>query len=91
MSTTLGKRKIISGLQFVLKTCMENRDTGYTGVNGPCPVFKEIGKRCGPFELSFIPIWRGGTLSFVSQLGLRVRLHPLSIAIPVLTHYDAHS
>lgn len=34
----------------------------------------EIGKKLGPFDLSFLPIWRGGTLGFVSWLGLRVRL-----------------
>lgn len=32
----------------------------------------EIGERCGPIDLALLPIWRGGTLSFVSQLGLRV-------------------
>ncbi|CZR54652.1 uncharacterized protein PAC_04536 [Phialocephala subalpina] len=37
-----------------------------------CPIFEEIGKRLGPFDLSFIPIWRGGTLSFISYVGLRL-------------------
>lgn len=35
-----------------------------------CPAFEEIGKKLGPFDLSFIPIWRGGTLSFISSVGL---------------------
>lgn len=34
----------------------------------------EIGQKFGPFDLSFIPIWRGGTLGFISWSGLRVRL-----------------
>lgn len=33
----------------------------------------EIGDRLGPFDLALLPIWRGGSLSFVSRLGLRVR------------------
>ncbi|KAG9247763.1 Metallo-hydrolase/oxidoreductase [Calycina marina] len=37
-----------------------------------CPVFKEIGQKFGPFDLSFIPIWRGGTLGFISNIGLRL-------------------
>lgn len=38
----------------------------------------ELGKKFGPFDLSFVPIWRGGTLGFVSWVGLRVRLGDLS-------------
>lgn len=38
----------------------------------------EIGERYGPMDLSMIPIWRGGTLSFIASLGLRVRLRPCS-------------
>jgi N-acyl-phosphatidylethanolamine-hydrolysing phospholipase D len=37
-----------------------------------CPIFEEIGKKFGGFDLSFIPIWRGGSLGFVSNLGLRL-------------------
>lgn len=40
--------------------------------HGPCPIFKEIGQRLGPFNLAMIPIWRGGSLSFVAMLGLRL-------------------
>jgi N-acyl-phosphatidylethanolamine-hydrolysing phospholipase D len=50
-------------------------DTGYrrsAKSDVVCPAFKEIGKKLGPFDLSFIPIWRGGTLGFVSYLGLRL-------------------
>ncbi|KAH8114286.1 Metallo-hydrolase/oxidoreductase [Phellopilus nigrolimitatus] len=56
-------------------------DTGYMGTNGACPAFGEIGERCGPFDLAMLPIWRGGTLSFVSQLGLRLTHHPLLSAM----------
>lgn len=53
-------------------------DTGYKAEeDGPvCPAFEQIGERYGPMDLSLIPIWRGGTLSFVSYLGLRVRCVP---------------
>ena len=37
-----------------------------------CPAFKDIGRKLGPFDLSFIPIWRGGTLGFVSSWGFRL-------------------
>ncbi|KAG8872348.1 hypothetical protein FRB97_007717 [Tulasnella sp. 331] len=50
-------------------------DTGYRRYSHStevCPIFKEIGNRFGPLDLSFIPIWRGGTLSFLSWAGLRV-------------------
>lgn len=50
-------------------------DTGYRRTaksEDVCPVFKEIGKKFGPFDISFIPIWRGGTLGFVSYVGLRL-------------------
>ena len=50
-------------------------DTGYRRISGStaiCPIFKEIGQRFGPFDISFIPIWRGGSLGFVSYLGLRL-------------------
>ncbi|KUJ12962.1 Metallo-hydrolase/oxidoreductase [Mollisia scopiformis] len=50
-------------------------DTGYRRTaksEEVCPIFEEIGKKLGPFDLSFIPIWRGGTLSFISYIGLRL-------------------
>ncbi|GAA5925233.1 uncharacterized protein JCM15063_004963 [Sporobolomyces koalae] len=56
-------------------------DTGYRPhrkSNEVCPAFEEIGRKFGPFDLSFIPIWRGGSLGFVSAVGLR--LHHENIA-----------
>jgi N-acyl-phosphatidylethanolamine-hydrolysing phospholipase D len=53
-------------------------DTGYrrsAKSDVVCPAFEEIGKKIGPFDLSFIPIWRGGTLGFISYLGLRLAHH----------------
>jgi hypothetical protein len=51
-------------------------DTGYRRhrrcAQPVCPAFDEVGLRFGPFDLSFIPIWRGGSLGFVSAIGLRV-------------------
>ena len=49
-------------------------DTGYrASKEGPtCPVFKQIGEKYGGIDFAAIPIWRGGTLSFVSSFGLRV-------------------
>lgn len=50
-------------------------DTGYrrdAASDLVCPVFNEIGDRFGPIDLSFIPIWRGGTLGIVSYFGLRL-------------------
>lgn len=50
-------------------------DTGYKRSHSSseiCPIFKEIGRQFGPFDLSFVPIWRGGTLGFISKLGLRL-------------------
>jgi N-acyl-phosphatidylethanolamine-hydrolysing phospholipase D len=41
---------------------------------GPCPAFKEIGEKYGPFDVAMVPIWRGGSLSFISAIGLRVRV-----------------
>ena len=37
-------------------------------------ILLEIGDQHGPFDLAFIPIWRGASLSLISRLGLR--LHP---------------
>lgn len=50
-------------------------DTGYRRTaksTAICPAYKEIGERFGGFDLSFIPIWRGGSLGFFSNLGLRL-------------------
>lgn len=50
-------------------------DTGYRRTSQSdvvCPVFEEIGKKFGSFDLSFVPIWRGGSLGFVSGVGLRL-------------------
>jgi len=34
----------------------------------------EIGSKYGPFDIAMLPIWRGGTLSFIARLGFRVSL-----------------
>ncbi|EIW83080.1 Metallo-hydrolase oxidoreductase [Coniophora puteana RWD-64-598 SS2] len=47
-------------------------DTGYQTAAGPCPAFKEIGDKYGPFDLAMIPIWRGASLSFVSSWGYKL-------------------
>ena len=59
-------------------------DTGYRRTaksSAVCPIFKEIGLRFGGFDLSFIPIWRGGTLSFFSNLGLRLSHNDIPSAL----------
>ncbi|KAM0753163.1 Metallo-hydrolase/oxidoreductase [Meredithblackwellia eburnea MCA 4105] len=60
-------------------------DTGYRRFahsDEVCPVFEEIGSKFGPFDLSFIPIWRGGTLGFISWTGLRLSHE----SVPSSTH-----
>ena len=49
-------------------------DTGYRGdSNGPvCPIFSEIKQKFGQIDFAAIPIWRGGTLNFITKWGLRV-------------------
>jgi N-acyl-phosphatidylethanolamine-hydrolysing phospholipase D len=50
-------------------------DTGYRKLatsDVVCPAFKEIGTKFGAFDLAFIPIWRGGTLGFFSNWGLKL-------------------
>ncbi|KAK2627630.1 hypothetical protein QTJ16_003596 [Diplocarpon rosae] len=50
-------------------------DTGYRRTarsDEVCPVFAEVGERLGPFDLAFIPLWRGGTLGLISYMGLRL-------------------
>lgn len=34
----------------------------------------EIGDKFGPIDFSMIPIWRGGSLSFLAWAGLKVGL-----------------
>jgi len=47
-------------------------DTGYMTENGPCPSFVETGQKYGPMDLAILPIWRGGSLSFIASAGLRL-------------------
>ncbi|KAG0645593.1 N-acyl-phosphatidylethanolamine-hydrolyzing phospholipase D [Hyphodiscus hymeniophilus] len=59
-------------------------DTGYRRTaksSAVCPVFKEIGLRFGGFDLAFIPIWRGGTLGFISNFGLRLSHNDIPSAL----------
>jgi len=60
-------------------------DTGYRRITKSktvCPAFEQIGEKFGGFDLSFLPIWRGGTLGFISYLGFRLSHHD----IPSATH-----
>ncbi|GAA5992285.1 hypothetical protein JCM11641_001162 [Rhodosporidiobolus odoratus] len=60
-------------------------DTGYRrhrrAQETVCPAFDELGRKFGPFDLSFVPIWRGGTLGFVSAMGLRLHHENISSAL----------
>jgi len=59
-------------------------DTGYrrtTKSDAVCPIFKEIGQKFGSFDLSFLPIWRGGSLGFVSSLGIRLKHNDIPSAL----------
>ncbi|BGP55665.1 hypothetical protein JCM8202v2_003270 [Rhodotorula sphaerocarpa] len=60
-------------------------DTGYRRhrrcAQPVCPAFDEIGLKFGPFDLSFLPIWRGGSLGFVSAIGLRLHHENISSAV----------
>jgi L-ascorbate metabolism protein UlaG (beta-lactamase superfamily) len=59
-------------------------DTGYRRTAksvAVCPIFKDIGQKFGPFDLSFIPIWRGGTLGFISYFGLRLSHNDIPSAL----------
>ncbi|GAA6024791.1 hypothetical protein JCM10207_005587 [Rhodosporidiobolus poonsookiae] len=50
-------------------------DTGYrllASSSTVCPAFRRIGDLYGPFEQSWVPLWRGGTLGFISAVGLRL-------------------
>nr|GAT44954.1 metallo-hydrolase/oxidoreductase [Mycena chlorophos] len=47
-------------------------DTGYQTAQGPCPIFKEIGERVGPFDVAIVPIWSGASLTFLGKLGYRL-------------------
>jgi len=58
-------------------------DTGYRSVvdaEEVCPIFKEIGDKFRPIDLAMIPIWRGGSLSFVSAAGLELTTDTLTLA-----------
>ncbi|GAA6013839.1 hypothetical protein JCM10207_008209 [Rhodosporidiobolus poonsookiae] len=60
-------------------------DTGYRrhrrAPEPVCPAFDELGRKYGPFDLSYVPIWRGGTLGFVSAIGLRLHHENISSAL----------
>jgi len=56
-------------------------DTGYETQSGPCPIFKEIGEKYGPFDLAMLPIWRGGTLQFIARMGLKFTDHKLTSGV----------
>ncbi|KAI0289145.1 beta-lactamase superfamily domain-containing protein [Russula brevipes] len=45
----------------------------------------EIGSKYGPFDIAMLPIWRGGSLSFIARLGFRLTHTPDSF----LTAYHA--
>ncbi|KAJ7019221.1 Metallo-hydrolase/oxidoreductase [Mycena alexandri] len=47
-------------------------DTGYQTAVGPCPAFKEIGKKLGPFDLAMVPIWSGASLTVLGKMGYRL-------------------
>ena len=47
-------------------------DTGYGTPRGPAPFFAEIGDRFGPIDLALVPVWRGGSLSWVAAMGLKL-------------------
>lgn len=44
---------------------------------GSLTLVLDIGNRLGPIDLSMIPIWRGGSLAFLSWAGLRLSHHHL--------------
>lgn len=60
-------------------------DTGYRRHANPsspiCPIFETIGSRFGPLDLCFLPIWRGGSLGFISYMGLRLSHHDIPAAL----------
>ncbi len=61
-------------------------DSRYMTASGPSPVFKEIGSKYdGPIDIGMIPIWRGGTLSFIACLSFRVRFFSF-ILLPKPSH-----
>ncbi|KAJ7282555.1 Metallo-hydrolase/oxidoreductase [Mycena rebaudengoi] len=47
-------------------------DTGYQTAKGPCPVFKEIGEKLGPFDLAMIPIWSGASGNIIGKMGYKL-------------------
>ncbi|GAA5996679.1 uncharacterized protein JCM10292_003130 [Rhodotorula paludigena] len=60
-------------------------DTGYRrhrrSPHPVCPAFDEIGLKFGPLDVAFVPIWRGGSLGFVSAIGLRLHHENISSAV----------
>ncbi|KFY05026.1 hypothetical protein O988_00320 [Pseudogymnoascus sp. VKM F-3808] len=61
-------------------------DTGYrrtANSSSVCPIFKEIGQKFGPLDMSFVPIWRGGSLGFFSLVGLRLSYIDIPSALHV--------
>jgi N-acyl-phosphatidylethanolamine-hydrolysing phospholipase D len=67
------------------------RDTSYQRTSKSttiCPIFKEIGQKFGPFDLLFVPIWRGSSLGFISYLSLRLSHNNIPSALH-LTLIDA--
>lgn len=59
-------------------------DTGYRRTTKSpiiCPAFREIGQKFNGFDLSFVPIWRGGSLGFISYMGLRLSHHDIPSAL----------
>jgi hypothetical protein len=68
--TTSGPCPIFEGLVPVFFNCL-------FVVLMPCHFFSritEIGSKYGPFDIAMLPIWRGGTLSFIARLGFRVSI-----------------
>jgi hypothetical protein len=49
----------------------------------------EIGSKYGPFDIAMLPIWRGGTLSFIARLGFRVSISLSLSNIPPHTSHPA--
>ncbi|CZT49553.1 uncharacterized protein RSE6_10417 [Rhynchosporium secalis] len=50
-------------------------DTGYRPSSSStitCPIFPQINQLHGPLDIAYLPIWRGGSLGFISTMGLRL-------------------
>jgi N-acyl-phosphatidylethanolamine-hydrolysing phospholipase D len=75
-------------------------DTGYRRIaksTAIFPAFKEIGNKFGTLDISFIPIWRGGSLGVISYAGVRLLHQHMPSAFhcspedAVLIHKDVKS